>query len=266
MRRLLSIAALSLALSPALAQDKEKKNPERAAVEEFLKKSLETNRKDLEVGGLKVRVTLVPNYLHVVLAREFLKYDHTQQSPKFVANQLAALHKKVGKKLDRPGIIARFEHPEAGGRNLMAFEGVLPQYIRVVSKGVSKTKFRVLPVEFNGPEPAAKTYRLFKPSQSQLFSAQVSSSMKMRYSVFAKGPFTIEGVFNKAFKKRDTKVAVAIGGFAHITGQRGIAGTQIDFSKGAKGIIERGDSASFGVPLPGPKLPKILAGMIPKKN
>jgi len=120
------LALLAALAAPALrADDDDPQERTRAEVERFRERLLEANRREVEVGGLKVTVTPVPDYFGYLAAGDYLARSLHRRSADAVRERFARLAEERDEAVGVPGLLLRFVHEGARDDDFYALSGQL---------------------------------------------------------------------------------------------------------------------------------------------
>jgi hypothetical protein len=270
MRRLLIPLLVLLSALPALADGDGDGDPDGKQERVRLKRLVEryqddllANERTLDLDGLQVRITVVPDYFMVLALEELLEVSAlNDRDPDELRDRLDRLAKRRGKKtMGVPAVFFRFQYRDTGRRDFFCFQGKLNDCLRARALG----QVRFTPADTRGDGPTARTYMLFKPHRSEAWKEESNGRPHFRrtLNVFGRDAFEVRFLVKKGFSERAEELEISVGNLIHVQG-RGITEEQIDFKNGATASYARGQSAEFPLPVRPPELPEALADLMPE--
>jgi hypothetical protein len=231
----------------------------KRAVERYLEALLAQDHRTFQAGDLELEVSVVPDFLMVLLAREYVRTYVEGRPLEAVRADLQRVADRSRGAAHRIGLILTLRHRHASGRDVYAFQGGLDAHLRVVAG----TTLPLASVSATGPAVQVEL-TLFKANRSPAFSAEGNCPPVMRRTVTKIGdqPITLELVAKRDPSPRAKELRLQLAGFLHLTG-RGIQGDQVDFEHGASAVLDAAPEQRFDLPLTVPAVPEPLADVMP---
>ncbi len=256
--QLLLPLALACALAPAARADDEPSLPSAAEARDWFEKLESANRKTIDMGELQVHVSVVPDYLTYLVAKELVFLTEAGTSGDELKEGLERVARKHrSDKRGRVAMIVRLVHERQSESNFFALEGNLARKIELEAVGRGKQRLKAGDQE---GKVAVEPFTLFKAALAGIFGNNVLPVIKRTFTCLPKS-LTLELLTKKPLDEdKVNKLKVEMGGLVLFSGN--IRNNQMDFTNGARATVVKGGEVEFEFPLETPDAPAGVAEIL----